>query len=349
MKRSILSYYILILLLGADGIQAYARSVHRPQDTALPKISVRSSDNKLTYDLQSSHLEFYPFFGVFDKKFFNEHFLPSGHITYRNDPQQAVKSSALQKCIEKLVEEIQAKKRTYSHFKVLTAKNFNRKKICGMMILKFNDYPFILKLGIETPETFINPYCKGLDNIWFFPLGGGINRHMAGLTRIKNLETIKAKLALHNQWSTLVDVPRKWYWAPKKGPWLEIEGSNIGGLKKVNTKIPGIYAIIADEIEAEQTFNLFNKEQTKMALDICNYLDLWIDPHINNFMIEKGTKKVVIVDTEHFPSVVGIKEKVAFDSYTSWYLYLMGKCTKDWFFRTKPERQEAQNNRRFWS
>jgi len=217
------------------------------------------------------------------------------------------------------------------------------------MILKFKRYPFIVKLAIETPETFINPYCKGLDNVWFFPLGGGINRHLAGLTRIKNLQIIKERLAKHPQWATMLDLPRKWYWVPQNSDWLKITGSNIGGHKKISTKIPGTYCIIADAIESKEQFSLFNNDQTTLALSICNYLDLWIDPHINNFMIETDTNKIVIVDTEHFPSVVGIKEKVAFDSYTSWYLYLMGKCTKDWFFRTKSERQITQATAYTWA
>ena len=77
-------------------------------------------------------------------------------------------------------------------------------------------------------------------------------------------------------------------------------------------------------------------------MELCNYLDLWIDPHIDNFMPEKGTDKIVIVDTEHFPSFVGLKEPVTFSGYLSWYTYLATKCLKSMFFRTKKERRQAQ-------
>lgn len=217
------------------------------------------------------------------------------------------------------------------------------------MILRFNDYPFVLKLCIESPETFTNPYCKGLDNIWFFPMAGGINRHLTGLTRIKNLEIIKQRLADHHEYSQCIDLPRKWYWVPSKSAALKITGSNIGGKSKVFIEIPSTYAIIADEIKPQHHFRLFHKDQAVLALNLCNYLDLCLDPHINNFMVEKDTNKIVIVDTEHFPSVVGIKEKMTFDSYTSWYLYLMGKCAKDWFFRTKDERHLAQSTSYSWA
>jgi len=348
MMQKTVYYYAFILIISVHAAHAYGRNIHRPKETALPTISVSWDYDKTSYQLQSSHLEFYPFFGIFDKPFFDANMLPKDAICYRKDPKKNVTGRTLNNLIASLLQEIKEKKRTYTNFKVITAKNFNRKQICGMMILKFNDYPFIIKLALESPQTFINPYCKGLDNVWFFPLGGGINRHLAGLTRIKNLQTIKQKLALHPQWATLIDVPRKWYWAPSESHWLDITGTNIGGLKTVHTKIPSTYCIVADEIESDESFNLFNNEQTTLALNICNYLDLWIDPHINNFMIEKNTNKIVIVDTEHFPSVVGIKEKVSFDSYTSWILYLMGKCAKDWFFRTKEERQSIQATHYSW-
>lgn len=60
-------------------------------------------------------------------------------------------------------------------------------------------------------------------------------------------------------------------------------------------------------------------------------------------MIEKGTKKLVIVDTEHFPTVVGFRKRPPkCKNYTSWYLQLSSKCGKETFFRTKKERRAAQ-------
>ena len=59
-------------------------------------------------------------------------------------------------------------------------------------------------------------------------------------------------------------------------------------------------------------------------------------------MIEKGTGKIAIVDTEHFLSLVGIKEKMKFKWYFSWGLYLAGKCAKALFLRDKASRKRAQ-------
>ena len=323
---------------------SFGRSIHRPKDKNLPSIAVRWTNDSNCFHLKSSHLEYHPFFGTFDKDFFMEHFLPSQEIPYRNDHKKTVHGNHLGTLIENLIKEIHQKKKVFKDFKVIARKNFNRKRSCGMMVLKFNDYPFVLKIFIETPKTFTNPYCKGLDNIWFFPLGGGVSRHLSGLTRLKNAHYIKEKIAQHPTWSKTLDVPNKWYWAPSNHPWLEIQGTNIGGYKTICTQIPSTYAIIADAIEADGHFSMFNKEDSSFALSVCNYLELRLDPHINNFMPEKNTGKIVIVDTEHFPTVVGIKEPVTFDNYYDWYTFLIKKCSKDWFFRTKNERDIAQKS-----
>ena len=77
-------------------------------------------------------------------------------------------------------------------------------------------------------------------------------------------------------------------------------------------------------------------------MKLCNHLGLAIDPHINNFMIEKNTGKIAIVDTEHFLTLVGIKKRVKFRGYFSWGIYLAGKCAKALFLRDKATRKQAQ-------
>ena len=63
---------------------------------------------------------------------------------------------------------------------------------------------------------------------------------------------------------------------------------------------------------------------------------------VKNFMIENKTGKLVAMDTEHFLTIVGIKEKIQFKNYLEWFIYLATKCAKDWFFRNKKERHLAQ-------
>ena len=320
-----------------------ARSLHRTEHQTIPHITVCwSDDRKEKACLRDSHLEQYPLFELFDKHYFEEHLIPDVTITPRNNKKNMVQGKQLKEHLEVLLREIKTKKKKYTHFELLTDKNFNRHKRAGMLILRYKHGPYIIKASIETPQSFIDPFCKGLDNVWFFPMGGGINRHLAGLTRVKNQENVKRKLSLDPYWNEKVDVPRKWYWLPESPRWLVINGDNIGPKKKQSIEIPGAYAIIADAIDVERELELHNEDDTQLALNLCNYLEHAVDAHINNFVVEKETKKVVIIDTEHFLSVIGIKEKVHVDSYFDWYMYLIKKCGNAWFFRTKKERLAAQ-------
>ena len=231
----------------------------------------------------------------------------------------------------------------YTDFIVVSNKNFNRRKALGMLVLKFKEYPFIFKLYIETPKSFVSPYGKGLDNIWFFPMGGGINRHIAGFTRIKNLDLINEKLMNSAELSHIFGTPRKWHWLPSKPIWLVLNGKNIGTHKEIHTKIPAIYGIIADAIDGHNDLSIFNTEHTSKILGLTNYLNHYIDSHIDNFMVEKNTNKIIIIDTEHFPTVVGIKNQITFNNYFEWFYFLASKCAKDWFFRSKKDRIAAQS------
>ena len=268
--------------------------------------------------------------------------LPKGTISFRNKPSESVQGKVLTDLVEELLVEVQKKKKKFKHFTVLRKVNFNTKLRCGLLILKFKDHPFVLKLFIENPKTFVNPYAKGFEPMCFFVMAGGINRHLTGFTRIKNLGQVRKKIQTHDHWSKIIDFPRKWFWLPNNSRWIEITGHNIGNKKKLTTKLPSVYGIIADAIKADKTFSLFNKNEKKVGMELCNYLEHAIDPHIDNFMREKATNKIIMVDTEHFPSVVGLKQKNEFHNYISWYTFLALKCSKDGFFRTKRERKEAQ-------
>lgn len=323
-----------------------ARSIHRTKSEPLPTITTNwFGDKNETFVAKSSHYEEYPIFKVFDHDYCMKHTLPMGAIPTRYEPEVTVSGQVLRDCIEVLLKEIAQRKKEFTHFKLLTKKNFNRSKRCGAMMLKFKKYPFVLKLFIETPESFINSSCKGIDNVWFFSMSGGANRHMSGLTRLKNLETIKNHIANSPRWNALMDLPRKWFWLPKNESWLEISGENIGPKGTVHTVIPGTYGIIADAIESDQKLSVFNSHAySNITLEFCSSLHLALDAHLDNFMIEKSSGKMVIIDTEHFPSFVGFKETYPqeFHSYYAWYAHLAKKFISECFFRTKSDRKRAQ-------
>lgn len=319
------------------------RSIFRKQDPLLPQITTDWATPTKEYVIKNSHLEEYPLFKTFDKDYFMSHQLPMGTISFRINTDDSLEGQEFALVLENLFHEIDQKKHTYKDFDVVRKSNFNRRKSSGALILKSKKYPFIVKLFKEDPHSFVKPNTKGFEPIFFFLMGGGVNRHLTGFTRIKNLEIIREKLAHHPEWKDTVDVPRKWFYLPKNSPWIKITGKNIGKEPTLTATFPGTYCIVADAINYDRIFSIKKKNDRKIALDLCNAVDLWIDPHIDNFFIEKETQKIVIIDTEHFPTVVGLKENVSFDSYTSWYSYLVKKCAKDKFFKNKKERRAIQH------
>ncbi len=339
---------LFLLFLLTNSCIIYTRSPHRP-DKKIPKITTCWINNsKKKYGLINSHLEEYPIFQTFNKPYFNKHLLPSFKISFRNNTKQSIEGKELSTILEKAINELFLGKKQLTDFNIIHKKNFNKKKCYGLLVLEYKNYPFIVKLFIENPESFTKPYTKGFEPIFFFNMAGGINRHLMGFTRIKNKEMIVQKIKKSRKWSKIIDTPRKWFWLPdnkKHNRWIKIVGNNIGNKKSIETVIPGTYAIITDKILSKKELSIFNRKNRKFCMELCNYLDMAIDPNINNFILEKNTDKMVIVDTEHFPSLVGFKEKQTFSGYINWILSLMSKCAYDQFFRTKSEQIAAQTKK----
>ena len=44
---------------------------------------------------------------------------------------------------------------------------------------------------------------------------------------------------------------------------------------------------------------------------------------------------ITLVDTEHFPTMVGVFSKKSFKNHNEWYVYLAGKCIFDMYLQTK--------------
>jgi len=335
--------YLLLLLLPLIIQKITGRSVHRPKIPSLPHIETRwLGQSSPYYTLSDSHLEQYPLFGTFNKKYFYDHLLPNDTISYRYNPKKSVRGTEIKQLIETLIKEIKQKKKSFTHFDVIRRSNFNRKKCSGLLIAKCKHHPFVVKMFMETPESFIMYNAKGFEPTFLFYMAGGINRHLLGFTRIKNLENINKLVASSKEWAHRITFPRKWFVLPNQPQWLEIKGDNIGKKKKQYIAIPATYCVVSDWIDGEKTPSIFNKDDRKMCMKLCNFLELSIDPHIDNFIIERSTKKIAIIDTEHFYTVVGIKKKKKFRGYFSWLTYLAGQCTHAMYFRNKADRKQIQ-------
>lgn len=322
-----------------------SRDVHRPLGIR-PRIVVYYTDDPegKKYTLTNGSLEKWAIFDRYNEKLLRENQLPEV-ITYRNQPDKSVTRAELEDRLEKLVVEItkqRGKSKLEEQWIVLKDEDFNYAKKSGMLILKCKDYPFVIKFYRETPETFVRPYSKGIMPAFFFVMGGGINRFLTGFTRIPNLQVINKIIEQNEEWRDRISTPRKWFWTPQNVRSFTVVGYHLAA-ETLTTKYPSIYAIICDEIVKEREFTLGNKEDRKTGLALARLFNNRLDPHICNFLIEKNTGKITFIDTEHFPSVVGIKGKFEFNSYTSWYVQLGGKCLKNALFKTSWARlQEAE-------
>lgn len=333
---------IVMILFSSIG----ARSPFREQDPLMPEITTCWCDDKTqTYTLKNEHLEEYAIFTIFNKKYFFNHLLPKDEISFRNDPTQSVKGKVLAQLIEDLIKEIQKshhQKKRFKHFKVLKNRDYNPRTHSGLIILKFKKYPFVVKLFMETPKSFVLPFSKGIEPAFMFTLGRGTSRHGSGFTRLPNLEQINKKIKADPYWSQIVDTPRKWFFYSPDCRWFEIHGKNIGTNNNIMCTVPGTYGIICDAIEEHPRERMTQSRNRKQAIKLSHFLNGAIDPHIVNFMIEKSTGKIIIIDTEHFPSLVGLDKPFVFSNYVSYYTQLSQKYLKDALFQTKKERHTAQ-------
>lgn len=313
------------------------RSVHRPVDPEDPKLLVESSKTGLCYPMIDSQLQEYPFFHCFDEEYFKKHMLPDT-INYRYEPDKSVSGEVLNELIDNFMTELMNKKRKFKDFTILKCTDFNTRKRSGFIVVKFKDYPFVLKLSIETPKTLTDFSTRGVQERAIFCMASSM-RHLAGLTRIRTIEKIKNSLTPDNPWADKLSLPRKWFWMPKEPEYLMITSYNLGGKKEAQTKIPAIYAIICDEVKFSD-----HRPSNQECIDFCNSLEFILDPHVTNFTYDAITKKITIIDTEYFPILMGIREKFKPSrSYIDWYSRLASRFMQHKFCMLKHHRRARQH------
>jgi hypothetical protein len=158
-------------------------------------------------------------------------------------------------------------------------------------------------------------------------ISGGINRYLAGFGRIKNLHDAQEAIA-QTPYANKIDFPRKWFWQPAQNRWFTAHGKKFGD-KELAIEFPEIYGIIADEIVSDVPLHIVRKHHGKDIFRMCQALKFSIDPNMKNFRIEKDTGKLVIIDTEHFPSLLGLDHELHVDNYLSLHLHIGYKVVKD--------------------
>ncbi len=341
MKQKMVLFFVMILFYN---LTILARSIHRPHDPSIPQITFYWKDNPTEkYVLRKPHLEEFPYFKTFNRNSFEKYILPNSlSIPSQRKGDPAITTDQIKKMVDNVIPEIMHNKRSYTDFDIIKSEDFNFKDHCGALILKFKNYPLILKLFFESPKSLIEPLSKGLIPSFHFYMGGGTNRHLTGFTRLRNHELINEQLQDLPQWKDRIKLPHKWLYIPEGSRWISIEGINMANKESLYNEIPGTYAIIAEEIIAERVFSLANKEDKEIALQLTDDLQTTIDANISNFRIEQKTGKIALIDTEHFPALVGLKKPRKFRSYLDYYFSLSTKCCVDIMFQTKKSRKMVQ-------
>jgi len=335
--------YIYFFLLFCAVIIECRRSPFRKIDPRMPMLITSSQKNP---DVQFTHSDWFyyrnPIFTAFCETDLFSNIVQEYSMTNRFENNVTLPYDALNDMLETLIAEVNLEKNLYTHFTLLQNKNFNRKKKCGLIVLKFKDYPFVAKLFMEHPDTLLNPFCKGFENRMFHFMGHGANRHVAGLTRIPNLKRLQKMLQKKDYH---VILPRKWFWLPQDPEWIEVTGYNVIPHKTISMTVPGTYVIIADELKINPEYQTIPQSKSnKIVMDFCNNVNVIIDPHSNNFIVQRDLDDTVIialVDTEHFPTLVGISEGETFSDHVRWYLSLAWKSVKDLFMTSKQDHLTA--------
>lgn len=310
-----------------------------------PTIVTHYDDPKAEqYVGRSDYYEPWAHFTRYDEHYLNEHALPNGTIPPRYKQGKPVSGAEIRKRFNEATAEIfKARKRIpFKGITILKDRDWNYPHASGLIIFKFNDLPFVIKLYRETPQTYVSPLSKGLEPALFWVMSGGINRYQLGFTRIKNGITVQQMLQQDPVWAHKVTLPREWYLVPDDVPYFIIEGYNMGCDKSFSIRVPSMYAIVCDWIEQERAFLMSNPTDRQTAMDIARILKNRIDPNIKNFIIEKNTGLIAIIDTEHFASVVGLRENIDFRNYWNWYTRLAGEFLKRGFATTLPARHRIR-------
>lgn len=310
-----------------------------------PTIFVRFKNDARTHRLSSVFLQEWPIFKVYDPLFLQTHSLPP--VIQGRTSSTLYNGQAFAVQLENLVAEVKQGRAQFTDFSIIRDRTFNRKLGAGSLTLKSKNYPFVVKLFMESPYSFVSPFKKGWESFGTFVVAG-VSRYLTGLTRIKNLQRIKELLAHNSQWSN-IETPRKWFWTPINGNELEVTGYNFGHYHPQTILLPHVYCIISDAIEParENSFSSWRdfmrssahdraalKEQSKISIELCNHLQFCIDANVDNFIIEKGTGKFFIIDTEHFPTLAGFTSKPPpITSYTSLGFFILKNSISNVFFK----------------
>lgn len=219
-------------------------------------------------------------------------------------------SACLNKELNEILHTLIEKKHLPPDITILKDGDFNFNTAAGLIIFKLRNYPLVVKLFMETPQSLTKPFSKGLEAACLFIMNGGITRHLGGFTRISNRNNL-----MHIAQKTVnLVLPRIWLWTPKDRATLTITKQSD---TTKELRVPATYALICDEVPPTAV-----PAPAKEAFTLFHALDQHIDPNKGNIVYDASSDTYFILDMEDFPTMVGLTEHMPCSGYFSWYWYL---------------------------
>lgn len=260
-------------------------------------------------------------FSLFDQEFCTQHNLPLEAIPYRSQPQFFVTGADLSSLITKLVLELHNGQTSFSHFTTLHLQDYSQQNGFGIGVFLCKHHPFVIKLFMTTPQKFVWACAQNLMRIFFYLSPPRTQRFLVGLTRIKNLHHIAKMINFSPSWSTQVTLPRKWFFVPPETRWITLESFNTttGSSKKIS--FPGTFCIVEDYIQAARPLSHSTPSDCLVVKNLCRFIGPTLDPNLANFLWEKATNKLALIDTEDFRYVDKPLTNIGANQHINWIVH----------------------------
>jgi len=244
--QKILLYFFLL----PQCIEA-SRSLHRPQSLPIPTITAYWENNSTEkHTLRSTSIDPHNIFGLYDKEYLMAHVF--------NAEKDTTRKQKLTNDLIEAIADIKSSKHPIKDFKnfiILKDCDFDHKRHAGNIILKHKILPYVAKIFIETPASFVHPFSKGIEPCCFFFMGYGITRYLCGLTRIKNREAIVKIIEGDDSLRNIFFIPQKWYWEPPHNNHFCVDGKSFPDNKIYHVTYPHVYVIICDLVNIDRPFS----------------------------------------------------------------------------------------------
>lgn len=313
------------------------RSIFRPNNEC-PTITCCWEDGTDSHSLKDWSIQPGPLVNMYNKQYIQEHLLPVKTIEPLHADGASIDGKEVNEICQQLYNEILQDAKQYTDCTILKNNDLQVSDKSGLVIVKSNKQPVVIKLFMEAPKTLTHPYRgRRFDMNMIFMVSGNW-RYTLGFSRVQTAELTRRYLA-GTEFATRVTIPRKWFWIPDNVPWIKITIHNVGQYQDHVIMLPSIYAIVCDAIEVDEDKEVPLKE----SFALCKSVNFMLDPNKKNFIVEKHTGKIGVIDTENFRAVMHLNRPLhTKNNHIQWYIHLAGNAFRNKFCFHKEARKQRQ-------